>query len=173
VDVSHDLEGIDGRDAPPATTETAAAAPPIRRVLIVVDSFFPSLGGTERLAEGVGVTLEADGVTVDVATRPLAERTRRGEPVADRGARGRGSAAAAGRQHVAGEEPLAVAPHGRFAPGRLAIIGGPSPLCPQIADEVRAVAAEDPRIRLLGPAGPAEVAAAMRDASLLLLPSLA
>jgi glycosyltransferase involved in cell wall biosynthesis len=295
VDVSHELEAIDGRDAPPVTAETAAPAPAIRRVLIVVDSFFPSLGGTERLAEGVGVTLEADGVAVDVATRPLAERTSRahrgmaihelhGDPLValesllragdydaslvfsaptcwpviaslqvlaprprvvvvpcvnvenDAALRGdpRALEKYAGllaRADVVGYsshsgpdlrlcEDLGVS--GVYVPNatevvapaspsptaalaaeaplllmvanmwpeknhlgllrtlalhrgdwRLAIIGGPSPLFPQIADEVRAVAAEDPRIHLLGPAGPAEVAAAMRDASLLLLPSLA
>jgi glycosyltransferase involved in cell wall biosynthesis/Tfp pilus assembly protein PilF len=65
-----------GMDLP---SEPAAQAPTptradIRRVLIVVDRFFPSVGGTERLAEAVGVSLQAEGITVGIATRPFAER---------------------------------------------------------------------------------------------------
>ncbi|MGH2859460.1 MAG: glycosyltransferase, partial [Solirubrobacteraceae bacterium] len=56
----------------------------VRRVLILVDFFHPSLGGSERLAEAVGAALIAETVAVDVATRPLAGRTahtHRGMPI--------------------------------------------------------------------------------------------
>ena len=50
------------------------ASAEVRRVLIVVDRFFPLVGGTERLAEAVGTSLRAEGLSVGVATRPLPER---------------------------------------------------------------------------------------------------
>lgn len=56
---------------------------------------------------------------------------------------------------------------------RLVLIGSPSPKAPHVADEVRALAQADPRVVLLGGAPPATVAAAMREADALLLPSLA
>ena len=46
-------------------------------MLIVVDYFYPSLGGSERLAEAAGATLQAQGLTVEVATRRLPQRTAR------------------------------------------------------------------------------------------------
>ena len=61
----------------PATPAVATLESPstVRRVLIVADRFFPSLGGTERLAEAVGAALQSEGITVGVATRPSPERT--------------------------------------------------------------------------------------------------
>ncbi len=44
------------------------------RVLLVVDFFYPSIGGTERLAEHTGVALTKLGMTVEVAARRLATR---------------------------------------------------------------------------------------------------
>jgi glycosyltransferase involved in cell wall biosynthesis len=63
--------------APPATPAVATPESPsaVRRVLIVADRFFPSLGGTERLAEAVGAALQSEGIAVGVATRPSPERT--------------------------------------------------------------------------------------------------
>ncbi len=62
--------------APPATPAIATPGSPatVRRVLIVADRFFPLVGGTERLAEAVGTALQAEGITVGIATRPLPER---------------------------------------------------------------------------------------------------
>ncbi len=60
--------------APPAAAAARPTRADVRRVLIVVDRFFPSVGGTERLAEAVGTSLHAHGMTVAVATRPLPER---------------------------------------------------------------------------------------------------
>ena len=56
---------------------SAAAPQALSRVLIVVDYFHPSLGGSERLAESAGATLQAHGLTVEVATRCLPQRTAR------------------------------------------------------------------------------------------------
>jgi glycosyltransferase involved in cell wall biosynthesis len=55
-------------DALPATGEPG-------RALVVVDFFYPSVGGSERLAEGVGVALRDLGWSVEVACRALPERT--------------------------------------------------------------------------------------------------
>jgi len=65
------------RPRPPATDGVADGPPAAAggRVLIVVDWFHPSVGGSERLAEMAGVALQAQGLDVEVATRPLAERT--------------------------------------------------------------------------------------------------
>ncbi len=269
----------------------------VERALIVVDWFFPAVGGTERLAEGVGAALQAQRIAVEVATRPLARRTSRkhremvihevrgdvdaslraiveagrydailafsaptcwplvatlrlprprprtlvvpcinaqsysqlhsksellgayAELLAGADVIGYSSlggydvrlceelglsgvylpnavdrvAAPASRSPTAalatGGGPLLLVignmwPEKNHAgllralrdhPGdwRLAMIGDVSPELPQIAEEVRRLANEDPRVRLLGPAAPTAVAAAMDDADLLLLPSLA
>jgi glycosyltransferase involved in cell wall biosynthesis len=55
----------------------------------------------------------------------------------------------------------------------LVIVGGPSSAVPEVADEVRRLAAQDGRVTLFGPAEPSVVSAAMADADVLLLPSLA
>ena len=55
------LSGPAGRDGRP-------------RVLIVVDQFHPSVGGSERLAEEVGASLQQAGWEVEVATSPHPER---------------------------------------------------------------------------------------------------
>jgi glycosyltransferase involved in cell wall biosynthesis len=47
----------------------------VRDVVIAVDYFHPSVGGSERLAEGLGVALATRGYGVRIATRKLAERT--------------------------------------------------------------------------------------------------
>jgi glycosyltransferase involved in cell wall biosynthesis len=47
----------------------------VRDVAIAVDYFHPSVGGSERLAEGLGVALLTRGYRVRIATRQLAERT--------------------------------------------------------------------------------------------------
>jgi glycosyltransferase involved in cell wall biosynthesis len=56
---------------------------------------------------------------------------------------------------------------------RLACIGGPSEDHPRLAHEVAIAAARDPRVALLGPGTREEVAGAMADADLLVLPSIA
>jgi glycosyltransferase involved in cell wall biosynthesis len=56
---------------------------------------------------------------------------------------------------------------------RLAIVGGPSSAVPEVAREIEALAAQDDRVTLFGPAESPIVAAAMAEADLLLLPSLA
>src|SRR5205807_2305801 len=56
---------------------------------------------------------------------------------------------------------------------RLAMLGDLSPQAPEVADEVRRLAAADDRVHVLGPVGPEAVAAAMEQATVLLLPSLA
>jgi glycosyltransferase involved in cell wall biosynthesis len=63
----------------------------------------------------------------------------------------------------------------RGAPGawRLVCIGGPSEDHPGLAHQVAVAAARDPRVVLLGAGTRAEVAAAMREADLLVLPSIA
>ena len=63
----------------------------------------------------------------------------------------------------------------RDVPGdwELTIVGGASPAVPEVDAEVRRLAALDERVTLFGPAEPAVVAAAMVEADLLLLPSLA
>ena len=68
---------LNGPIAPPAAPDTTPTRADVRRVLIVADRFFPLVGGTERLAEAVGAALQAEGITVGVATRPLPERTTR------------------------------------------------------------------------------------------------
>lgn len=50
------------------------ASPP-GRLLVCVDYFFPSIGGTELLAEGIGVALGRIGWDVEIACRMLPERT--------------------------------------------------------------------------------------------------
>jgi len=52
-----------------------SATAPVERVLVVTDWFYPSVGGTERLAEAVGVALQNEGLNVEVAARPMAERS--------------------------------------------------------------------------------------------------
>lgn len=267
----------------------------VDRVLIVADLFFPSIGGTERLAEAVGVALQAEGMTVEIAARRLEARVtlvHRGmvihelegdasaglRSVVEAGNYGAvvafsnariwpvvatlqlptprprivvvpcvnakdsaelrenesylrayaqliGGADVIGYSSRAGYDvrlwedlglsgvyiPNAVemvaveAPSStRAIPGdtplllvvanlwsaknhvgllrnlrehagdwRLALIGDASPDEPHIALEVARLAAEDPRVHLLGPATPGAVAAAMDDAAMLLLPSLA
>jgi glycosyltransferase involved in cell wall biosynthesis len=69
----------------PGTTQGAAIAVPpspaaprsVSRVLIVVQDFHPAVGGTELLAEAVGLALRAHDITVEVATCPRAERALR------------------------------------------------------------------------------------------------
>ena len=56
------------------TDEPAGPLPASGRVLIVVDYFHPSVGGSERLAEAAGIALQALGLEVDVATRALPGR---------------------------------------------------------------------------------------------------
>jgi glycosyltransferase involved in cell wall biosynthesis len=55
-------------------TSTAPLSPP-GRLLVCVDYFFPSIGGTELLAEGIGVALQRIGWDVEIACRPLPNRT--------------------------------------------------------------------------------------------------
>jgi glycosyltransferase involved in cell wall biosynthesis len=272
---------------------STAAPRALSRVLIVVDYFYPSLGGSERLAEAAGATLQAQGLTVEVATRRLPQRTAREHrgmlvheidperpealqtvvaagaydgmlifsaptswPIvaslrlpaprprivavpcinAENSAALRANPAmlhayadliatadvvgysshsgcdarlcedlglggvyvpnAVERVSPRGELPglaggapllLVVAnmwPEKNHAgllralrdhPGRwrLAIIGEASPEAPHVAEEVRQLANADPRVHLLGPADPGTVAAAMTQATALLLPSLA
>ena len=45
------------------------------RALVVVDFYYPSIGGSERLAEGVGAALTRLGWSVEIACRWLPERT--------------------------------------------------------------------------------------------------
>ncbi len=63
----------------------------------------------------------------------------------------------------------------RCAPGdwRLVCIGGPSADHPTLAHEVAAAAARDPRVTLLGAGSREEVAGAMSQSDLLVLPSIA
>ena len=46
-------------------------------MLIVVDYFHPSVGGSERLAEAAGIALQTLGLEVDVATRASRDATAR------------------------------------------------------------------------------------------------
>ena len=70
----HEVQGRLDRmpSATPSSSGGAAISPErlVARVLIVADRFFPSVGGTERLAEDVAGALMAEGMTVDVVTRP-------------------------------------------------------------------------------------------------------
>ena len=270
-----------------------AAPRALSRVLIVVDYFHPSVGGSERLAEAAGATLQAQGLTVEVATRCLPQRTARKhrgmlvheidpehpdelQAVVAAGAydgllifsaptswpivaslrlpaprprivavpciNAENSAALRSNpamlhayanliatadvigysSHsgcdaqlcedlglggvyvpnavervsprgalplVGGDAPLLLVvanmwPEKNHAgllralrdhPGhwRLAVIGEASPEAPHVAEEVRQLAGADPRVHLLGPADPGTVAAAMTQATALLLPSLA
>jgi glycosyltransferase involved in cell wall biosynthesis len=264
------------------------------RVLIVTDWFYPSVGGTERLAEAVGVALQHEGMSVEVAARPMAARTsneHRGMTiheingdslpaltalVRDRGydaivalsntmvwpvlatlhlpqprprivvvpcvnaldaarLQGNPETMHSYARMVAGADVLGYSsrsgydvrlwdelglsgvylpnaiewvPAGspptagiskdaplllmvanfwpeknhvgllrslRNHPGdfRLALIGGPSPEHPRLADAVANLASQDPRVHILGPQSSEAVAAAMDDAAVLLLPSLA
>ena len=265
----------------------------LSRVLIVVDYFHPSLGGSERLAEAAGATLQAQGLTVEVATRRLPQRTAREhrgmvvheiDPerpdelqavVANRAYDGmlifsaptswpifaslrlpaprprivavpciNAENSAALRSNpamlhayanlIATADVIGYSSHsgcdaqlcedlglgGVYVPNavervsprgalplvgsdaplllvvanmwpeknhagllralrdhsgrwRLAVIGEASPEAPHVAEEVRQLAIADPRVHLLGPADPGTVAAAMTDATALLLPSLA
>jgi glycosyltransferase involved in cell wall biosynthesis len=63
----------------------------------------------------------------------------------------------------------------RELPGdwRLACVGGPAERFPELAADVARAAALDPRVTLLGPRTRAEVAGAMAQADLLVVPSLA
>lgn len=295
--LGHDLTLPAAPAATPAGVNGHAPQPrlsPVRRVLIVADRFFPLVGGTERLAEAVGTALQADGITVGVATRPLPERlvsSHRGMQIHEidgdmlstlyavamgeqydavlafanatvwpiiatlqlphprprvvvvpcvnaedsAGLRGRpdvlrayaellsgadavgysscsgydirlcedlgvsgvyvpnaveripAPAAPAPTASIPGDSPLLVMVANlwpvknhvglldalRSHPGdwRLAMIGAPE--FPDHAAQVAMRAAEDPRVHLLGPAAPEGVAAAIEDAQLLLLPSLA
>ena len=63
------------RPAPAADGDSQPAVHTVERVLIVTDWFYPSVGGTERLAEAVGVALQHEGMAVDVAARAMADRT--------------------------------------------------------------------------------------------------
>jgi glycosyltransferase involved in cell wall biosynthesis len=69
------LEDAERRAA--ASIVADAGEPPHARgrALVVVDFFYPSVGGSERLAEGVGVALRELGWSVEVACRALPERT--------------------------------------------------------------------------------------------------
>jgi glycosyltransferase involved in cell wall biosynthesis len=261
-----------------------------RRVIVCVEYFHPSVGGSERLAEDVGGLLGQAGWEVEIATRALPQRTeltRRGMVVheldGDHGAQldallaarspdavlafagptswptlgalrhaGRGArvvvvpcvnedgyravqanrafrarladalrrADAIGFSSYAGwdarlyreldipavylpngshrVEPDGPFPHerplllcvGNFWPEKnhaallstlrqipgdweLTIIGGPSDAAPEVAAEVQRLAALDERVTLFGAAEPPVVAAAMAEAEILLLPSLA
>jgi len=62
---------------------------------------------------------------------------------------------------------------GREGDWRLALIGAPAPGRDTLAARVHALAAADPRVHVAGALPPARVAAAMRQADVLLLPSLA
>lgn len=287
-----ELAELAGREEA-AVPGSPAAPRALSRVLIVVDYFHPSLGGSERLAEAAGATLQAQGLTVEVATRPLPHRTattHRGMLVheidpqrleelqaivaaraydgilifsaptawpivaslhlpaprprivavpcinAENSAALRANAAMldAYANLIATADVVGYSSHGgcdaqlcedlgldgvyvpnavervsprgappllagdaplllvvanmwpeknhagllralRDHPGRwrLAIIGEASPEAPHIAEEVRQLASADPRVHLLGPADPGTVAAAMTQATALLLPSLA
>jgi glycosyltransferase involved in cell wall biosynthesis len=277
---------VDG-DGPPAVHT-------VQRVLIVTDWFYPSVGGTERLAEAVGVALQREGMAVDVAARAMPERAsnqHRGMVihelqgnclealtalVRDEGydavvafsntvvwpvvctlnlpeprprilvvpcvnavdmtrLQGDPNAMSAYARMVAGADVLGYSSRtgydvrlwdelglsGVYLPNaiervsagspptdlagtdaprllvvanfwpeknhvgllrslrdhpgdfQLALIGGPSPAHPHLADAVARLASEDPRVHLVGPCTPEAVAAAMDEADLLLLPSLA
>lgn len=295
ADVADELSTVARHRCAASPDGVGHAARAITRVLVIVDYFHPSLGGSERLAEAAGVALGSQGMAVDVATRSLPERSathHRGMPIHEIGddpvaelselvgrhrydallifsapfswplssalalphprprilavpcinaensamlrrdpatlqdyADRLGTAEIVGFSSRSGPdvrlcedlgldgvylpnatELVAPAPESptaglaaegplllmvanmwpeknhvgllralRHHPGewRLAIIGSPSPEVPHIADEVVRLAAEDPRVALLGGAHPTEVAAAMTEARLLLLPSLA
>lgn len=295
-DVSAERDDFARNRLPASRPEGAIVAHPTRRVLIAVDYFHPSLGGSERLAEAAGAALQTPGIAVEIATRPLAQRTRRehrgmaiheigGDPIAGLRAlvseRGYDAilvfsgptswpliaalslpaprprivavpcinaensaalhsdpqlmgtyAALLGTADVVGyssrsgpdvqlcdelgiggvyvpnaSERVAPSPAGSRLPKlghagpmllmvsnmwpeknhlgllrtlrahsgdwRLVIIGDVSTAAVQLAEDIRSLAAQDPRVHLLGPAPAAEVAAAMEAAQLLLLPSLA
>ncbi|HEY1479678.1 MAG TPA: glycosyltransferase family 4 protein, partial [Gaiellales bacterium] len=63
----------------------------------------------------------------------------------------------------------------RGAPGdwRVVSIGGPSDVYPELAKQVADAASRDPRVRLLGPRTREQVAGAMSEADVLVLPSTA
>jgi glycosyltransferase involved in cell wall biosynthesis len=73
------------------------------------------------------------------------------------------------KNHLAFLEQLRVTP----GDWRLVCIGGPSSDHPGLAREVAVAAARDPRVRLLGPRTREEVAGAMLQSDLLVLPSIA
>ena len=75
--LSREAEERRRRAAARAIAATAPAAPAGKRgtVLLVGDYFHPSIGGAERLVEGVGIGLKRLGWKVEVATRALPERT--------------------------------------------------------------------------------------------------
>ncbi len=293
-EVSAELHEIEGRCS--ARPPEPSARGSVSRVLIVVDYFHPSVGGSERLAEAAGGALQQQGMTVEVATRRLDQRSAREhrsmlihevdgdavrslhELLTDRHydamlifsaptawpliaslslpeprpriiavpcINAENSASLRADSHILGTyaqllstaevvgfsshsgpdvrlcEDLGI--HGVYVPNaselvatpaspsptaalrsagpvllsvgnmwpeknhaglvrslrphrgdwQLAMIGDASPAAPQTAAEVRRMAHEDPRIHLLGPARSEQVAAAMDDAQVLLLPSLA
>jgi glycosyltransferase involved in cell wall biosynthesis len=297
-DVSSELEVIDRRVSrcSAANARQAGGRHAVDRILLAVDWFYPSVGGSERLAEAAGVALQSQGFTVEVATRRLEHRASReyrgmviheidGDPlgalqaiVADGrheailalsapttwpviaslslptprprvvvvpcinaensgllradaramqayagllgtadviGYSSHGGAdvrlcedlgfsgvyvpnaverlpsapASPALSGIPGDVPLLLHvgnmwPEKNHAgllrvlrehPGdwHLALIGDVSPSLPHIAEEVRSLAADDPRVSILGAASPETVAAAMARAQLLLLPSLA
>ena len=85
------------------------------------------------------------------------------------------SAPPRGGELLAGEEPRCLLRSLRNHPGdfQLALIGAPSPEHPDLAEAVARLASEDPRVHLLGPCTSETVAAAMDEADVFLLPSLA
>ncbi len=75
-DVVDDLADVTARLA--RTAGDGGGSPPVvpaGRVLIAVDYFHPSVGGSERLAEMAGTALQTHGMTVEIATRALEGRT--------------------------------------------------------------------------------------------------
>jgi glycosyltransferase involved in cell wall biosynthesis len=66
------------RAAQDATARAPAKRPKgRRRALVCVDFYWPHLGGTERIAEGIGVQLLRRGWHVEIACRALGDRTAR------------------------------------------------------------------------------------------------
>jgi glycosyltransferase involved in cell wall biosynthesis len=289
---SHFHAAVEADPTHAAAHENLAHVGATRRVVVCVEYFHPSVGGSERLADDVGRLLGDAGWEVEIATRALPERiedvhhgmvvhgldgdhgaqldalltTRSPDAVlafagptswpilgalrqAERGSRvvvvpcvnedgyravqadprfrawlaeALGRASAVGFSSYAGwdarlyrelEIPAVYLPNGshrvdpegsvrehhdrplllcvgnfwpekdhagllrtlRDVPGdwRLVLIGGPSSAVPEVGEEIRRLAALDERVTLFGPAEPPVVAAAMAEADLLLLPSLA
>lgn len=283
-----------GADETTAQAPARAVTHVVQRVLIVVDRFFPALGGTERLAEAVGVYLQSEGMAVDVATRPMPQRhgaehlgmrihelhdapaglselvraqqydvvlafsnatvwpviaslqllaprprivvvpcvnakdsaelrgnqellrafgalvasadvigysSHSGYDIRlwkDLGLPGQYVPNAVERVEPRGPSPVTGVPHdaslllvvGNFWPEKnhtgllhalrhrpagwhIAMIGGPSPEYPELIGEVTRLAQHDPGLHLVGPATPEQVSAAMQEAQMLLLPSVA
>ncbi len=68
------LEALAAEQAPAPEVPAVRVGAERPRVLVCVDYFFPSVGGLEHIAEGVGVALRELGWTVEVACRHLPER---------------------------------------------------------------------------------------------------